>query len=119
MPRPRRKPAPPGRVEIICTGRGGPDHGRKHLETLQMVSAAEGIRFRWVPRGRMGRVPVTGNRRGEDGLHTIEARCGKCRRHLKRREEDFAEIVRVLAEQQGTRGERPVIVDISLIDRAL
>ena len=119
MPRPRRKPAPPGRVDIICTGRGDPEHNRNHLRTLQAVSKEGRIRFSWVPRGRMGRVPVTGHRRGEDGLHTIEARCGKCRRHLKRREEDFAEIVRVLAEKQGTRGERPVIVDISLIERAL
>ena len=84
-----------------------------------MINGEGRIRFRWVPRGQLGRVPVTGHRRGEDGLQTIEARCGTCRRHLKRREEDFAEIVQALAEQQGTRGERPVIVDISRIELAL
>lgn len=119
MPRPRRKPAPPGRVEIICTGRGEPDHDRKHLEALQAIRENGRLRFKWMPRGQLGRVPVTGHRRSEEGLHTIDARCGTCRRHLKRREEDFAEIVQGLAEQQGTHGERPVIVDISVIEQAL
>ena len=84
-----------------------------------MINVEGRIRFQWVPRGRTARVPVTGHRRREEGLQTIEARCARCRRHLKRREEDFAEIVRALAEQQGTRGEKPVIVDISLIELAL
>ena len=119
MPRPRRKPAPPGRVEIICTGRGDPDHGRKHMGWYRMVVEDGQVRLRWMPRGQMGRVPVTGHRRWEE-WQTIDAGpCGRCRRHLKRGEEHFIDVIRVLAEQQGTHGERPVIVDISLIERAL
>lgn len=106
-------------MEIICTGRGDPDHDRKHLEALQMIHENGHIRFEWVPRGQLARIPVTGHRRGEERLHTVDVRCGTCRRHLKRHEEDFTVIVQALAEQQGTHGEKPVIVDISLTEKAL
>lgn len=119
MPRPRRKPGAPGRVEFICTGRDDPDHGRHHLEWFQMVMEDGRVRLPWMPHGRTARVPVTGHRRGAGQWQTADIRCGRCRRHLKREEEDLVEVIEALAEHQGTHGEPPVIVDISRIEHAL
>ena len=100
MTRARRKPGAPGRVEFVCTGLDEPDHDRKHLEWFRMVVDEDGrVRLRWMPRGRMGRVPVTGHRRGELDWQTLDVRCGECRRHFKRGEERVLEIIRALAEQ--------------------
>lgn len=117
MPRPRRQPAPPGRVEIICTGRG--DHVRQRVEQYLLVDDDGVARLRWLPRGKNGHVPVTGHRQGEEGWQTADLRCGRCRRHLKVGEERLIEVIRVAAACQRTRGEHLIVVDISVIERAL
>lgn len=119
MTRARRRPAAPNLVQVICTGRGEPDHGVNRLADLRGVLEGDLLRFQWVPRGKGGAGPITGRRRGADGWHTIEIRCGTCGRNFQRHEEDFGELVRVLAAAQGTSGERPVPVDISRIENSL
>jgi hypothetical protein len=46
-------------------------------------------------------------------------RCKACKRHVKINKDRFPQVVMLLAEQQGTHGESPVIVDVSRIERAL
>lgn len=114
MSRRSRSPAPPGRVQVICTGRQDPRHHRRHLATLQTVAPAGGglPAFTW-----RGRSPVTRFAKA-DGSQTYEFRCGICRRNPKYAQERLARIVFAFAATQGT-WETPVIVDISMIERAI
>jgi hypothetical protein len=106
--RPRRNPAPAGRVDVLCSGRGDPDHGElRHIVTLQMQRHDDGeVTFT----GRGG-PPIEG--------HCYVFRCGTCRRNLKIRKERMLPLVTALAEQQDTHGETPIRVDISVIERAV
>lgn len=108
MPRPRRRPAPPGRVHVVCTHRDD-DAEAARIKVLQMLADKDspgGIVFTGV-----AGVPVEG--------YAYSFRCPACRRHLKISKEKFPQVVRLLAERQGTHGETPVLVDISRIERAL
>lgn len=117
MPRPRRKPRPPGNAVAFCTGRGA--HKRKHLRRLQLVADGGRVAIAWDQ--REGPPPETGFR-AADGRKTFELVCPVCqpRRHFKRREDDLVTIVVALGRQQGLTGSdnTPVEVDISLIERA-
>ena len=113
MSRPRRSPAPPGRVHVVCTGRVNPDHGDNRIRALQAEGdAAMGLSFSCP-----GRTPTTGYAHA-DGAETYNFRCGKCRRHWKPSREDLARVVLAIAAVQGG-WDVPVVVDISLIERAV
>ena len=113
MSRPRRTPAPPGRVEVICTGRSDPRHGRKHLITLQLARADDGTaEFLW-----RGKSPVTSYAH-PDGAQTYEFGCGKCHRNPKFSGERLAQLVLAIAAVQGT-WDTPVVVDISAVEKAI
>ena len=113
MGRPRRSPAPPGRVQVICTGRADPEHGTRHIKPLQMTRTPDGAPvFTW-----RGKPPVTSFAR-EDGGDTYRFRCGIFHRNLELGRERLAEIVLAIAAVQGT-WDVPVTVDVSAIERAL
>jgi hypothetical protein len=108
VPRPRRKPAPPGRVHVVCTHRDD-DAEPSRIKVLQMLAHEEspgGILFTGL-----GGLPIEGS--------AYSFRCPRCRRHLKIRKDRFPRVVVLLAERQETHGESPVLVDISRIERAL
>lgn len=108
MPRPRRKPGPPGRAHVVCSHRDD-DAEPASIKVLQMTAHKEspgGIMFT-----ALGGVPAEGN--------AYSFRCPPCGRHLKIRKDRFPQVVRLLAEQQETHGESPVLVDISRIERGL
>jgi hypothetical protein len=108
MSRPRRTPAPPGRVHVVCTHRLD-DAEPVLIGKFQMTADPKspgGILI-----SALGGPPVEG--------FAYAFRCSECRRHVKTRKERFVPLVLVLAEQQGTHGETPDIVDISRIERAL
>ncbi len=115
MSRPRRKPRPPGNVQIICTGRGR--HNRVPLRTLQLVRAGDGAALVWNT--REGPAPVTPFAAPGD-VGTYDLKCGTCGRHLKRHEDWLVKAALALAEQQGVRGSdnTPIVLDVSLIERA-
>lgn len=117
MTRPRRQQAIPNLVLVTCTGRG--EHQPARLAALLGTMQDGNLRFSWVPRGKGGKSPVTGRRRGPEGWHTITVRCGTCGRNPQVREERFGTIVQALAADQETSGERPVTVDISRLDAVL
>ena len=108
MSRPRRKPAPPGRVHVVCSHRGDPRYpGTKQLDILQMRPDGNGeITFT-----ALNGPPIEG--------YAYRYRCGICRRNAKIRKERMLPLVMALAEMQGTHGDTPVVVDISHLDRAL
>lgn len=118
MSRPRRKPAPPGRVQILCTGRG--THDVVKIRTLQMIDAGTEVALRWNQ--REGKPPVTGFRDAE-GRQTYELKCNRCRpgRHLKIREDKLGKAAMALAGFHGISGDdnTPVPVDISALEVAL
>jgi hypothetical protein len=108
VPRPRRQPAPPGRAHVVCSHRDD-DAEPALIKVLQMTAHKDtpgGIMFT-----ALGGVPAEG--------YAYSFRCPACRRHLKIRKEKFPQVVVLLAEQQGTHGDSPVLVDISRIERAL
>ncbi len=109
----RRKPAPPGRVQVVCTGRG--KHDPVPLRRLQLIRDGDTVRVLW--RGGDGPAPETGFR-AADGMKTLEFACRTCGRHAKYREDRLTEILRVLAENQETAGNTPVVCDISMVERA-
>jgi hypothetical protein len=107
VPRPRRQPALPGRVHVVCSHRD--DAEPALIKVLQMTAHAEspgGIMFTAL----VG-VPAEG--------YAYSFRCPVCPRHLKIRKDRFTQVVWLLAEQQETHGDTPVIIDISRIERAL
>jgi hypothetical protein len=108
LSRRRHKPAPVGRVHVVCTHRQD-DADPKRIRLLQMTADPES------PGGIMvtaqGGLPAEGN--------AYVFRCGICRRNPKIAKTRLVPILVALAEQQGTQGERPVVMDISRIERAL
>ena len=114
MSRPRRKPRPPGNVQVICTGRGR--HNRVPLRTGQLVRVGDEVRLVWDT--REGPPPVTPFA-AVDGTETCEVRCGTCGRHLKRHDDWLVQAALALAEHQGIAGDNstPIELDISLIER--
>lgn len=110
MTRPRRKPAPPGRIRVCCSHRLK-DAEPRHVTTLQMTADPES------PHGIMvtalGGPPIEG--------HAYSFRCPEptCGRHLKIARARFVPLVVALAEQQNTHGDTPIVVDIARIERAL
>jgi hypothetical protein len=107
VPRPRRQPAPPGRVRVVCSHRDNAEPAL--IKVLQMTAHQDspgGILFT-----ALGGIPQEGNAYSFD--------CPACPRHLKIRKDKFPRVVLLLAEQQGTHGETPVLVDISRIERGL
>jgi hypothetical protein len=109
VPRPRRAPAPPGRVHVVCSHRAEDRREPALIKVVQATAHEEspgGIMFT-----ALGGVPAEGN--------AYSFRCTACRRHLKIGKNRFPGIVVALATQQGTRGDTPVLVDISRIERAL
>jgi hypothetical protein len=108
LARRRRKAAPPGRVHVICSHRDG-DAEPKRIKLLQMLSDPES------PGGiiitGLGGMPAEGN--------AYVFRCGQCRRNLKIAKDKLTRVIVALAEMQQTHGERPIMLDISRIDRAL
>jgi hypothetical protein len=113
MSRPRRSPAPPGRVLVVCSGRGEPKHeGERRIKALQANGNAEtGLTFTWI-----GASPVTPFAH-VDG-ETLRFRCPKCRRYKPISRDNFARVVLVIAAIQGGWDD-PVTVDLSRIERAL
>jgi hypothetical protein len=108
VPRPRRQPAPSGRVHVVCSHRDD-DAEPTLIKVLQMTAHEDspgGIMFT-----ALGGVPAEGN--------AYSFRCRACPRHLKIRKDRFPQVVVLLAEQQKTHGESPVLVDISRIEHAL
>jgi hypothetical protein len=74
--RPRRSPAPPGRVRVTCSGRADPGHGERSIKPLQFNRTADGEpAITWRSKS-----PVTGYAHA-DGSATCEFRCGLCPRH--------------------------------------
>jgi hypothetical protein len=116
MPRPRRNRRPPGVIHVLCTGRGKHDPVPFRPD-LRLVRRDDKVRVMWNRRQAPG--PVT-YFHAADGLETFEVRCGTCGRHFKRHEDKFSVIVLALAVYQGISGDdnRPIIVDISMIERA-
>jgi hypothetical protein len=107
MSRPRRKPAPPGRVHVVCSHRQ--DGAPRRIRVLQMIADSQS------PGGIM--ITAQGGPPVEGFAYSFE--CGSCPRHLKISKERFPQVVVKLAEMQGTHGETPVVVDISRLDRAV
>jgi hypothetical protein len=116
VPRPRRKPRPPGSIRVVCTGRGKHDPVR-FPPPLQLYD--EGDRVRIKRDSRKGPAPVTPFH-AADGLDTYDFKCGTCGRHWKRHEDEFITIAFALADHQGIRGDdnTPITVDISRIENA-
>jgi len=116
VPRPPRKPRPPGVVHVVCTGRG--EHSTvRFLPDVQLWEDDQGrLRIKWDT--RQGQGPVTGFY-DTDGLQTYDKKCGTCGRHFKRREDKFGAIAMALAELQGItdNSSKPIILDISRIER--
>lgn len=111
MPRARRKPAPPGRVLVVCTGRG--DHAERRLATLQVAAVAGGeAEFLW-----RGKPPVTGYAHA-DGSQTYVFGCGLCHRRPECSRDRLARLVLAVAAVQGG-WDKPVTVDISTVERAI
>jgi hypothetical protein len=107
VPRPRRQPAPPGRVHVVCTHRADAEPALiKVVQATAHEPSPGGILFT-----ALGGMPQEGN--------AYSFRCPACRRHLKIRKDRLPQVVVLLAEQQKTHGESPVLVDISRIERAL
>lgn len=112
MSRLRRSPAPPGRVRTTCSGRADPDHGERLVKILQTTRTGAGEpAFTW-----RGPSPVTPFAHS-DGGQTFEFRCGTCRRNPKLSGEHLAQIVLTAAAVHGW--DAPIVVDLSLIERAL
>jgi len=105
--RPRRKPAWPGRIHVVCSHRQ--DGEPKRIRVLQMV--ADGPSPGGIMITALGGPPQEG--------HAYSFKCGSCGRHFKISKERFRPLVRALAEMQGTHGDTPVVLDISRVDRAL
>jgi hypothetical protein len=108
VPRPRRQPAPPGRVRVVCTHLDG-NAEPALIKVVQMTAHKDspgGIMFT-----ALGGMPAEGS--------AYSFQCRACRRHVKIRKDKFPRVVLLLAEQQGTYGETPVLFDISRIERAL
>jgi hypothetical protein len=115
VPRPRRKPRPPGSIRVVCTGRGKYDPVR-FQPPLQLDNDGTRTRIKWD--SRQGTAPVTPFHAADD-LRTFERRCGTCGRHWKRREDDLVELISAVVEFQGIPGSStPITLDISRIDRA-
>lgn len=114
--RPHRKPAPPGRVQVVCTGRGDLGHGRRHLRMLQLAVVGDEVRVQWDT--RQGTAPETGFR-WSDGTHTFEFRCAKCGRNPRIREPRLVTGALALAAHQGILGadNSPIQYDISKVER--
>ena len=115
MPRPRRKPRPPGNAQAVCTGRGR--HKRRHIRRLQLAVDDGRVVIRWDQ--REGPAPVT-DARSEEGWKTFDLECPVCRRRLKRREDWLIQAVIALGREQGLEGNdnTTVLIDISRVDRA-
>ncbi len=115
MSRPRRSPASPGRVAVVCTGRGR--HNRVPLGTLQLRRDGEAVRL--VYNTREGPAPVTPFAAPND-IATYDLKCGTCGRHLKRHEDWLIQTAFALAGHQGISGDdsTPIVLDISTIERA-
>jgi hypothetical protein len=111
MSRPRRKPAPPGRIHVVCSHRSenAATADRRRIKVMQMLPDSES------PGGIM--VTAPGGPSVEGFAYSFA--CGDCHRHFKVAKERFLRVVVALAEMQGTHGETPVVVDISRLDRAL
>jgi hypothetical protein len=116
VPRPRRKPRPPGSIRVVCTGRDSHDLVR-FRPPLQLYNEGTRLRIKWD--SRQGTAPVTPFHAADD-LRTFEHRCGTCNRHWKRREDDLEKLISAVVEFQGIRsgGNTPITLDISCIERA-
>jgi hypothetical protein len=111
MSRPCRKPAPPGRVKVVCSHRSdrADTTDCRRIKVMQMLADSES------PGGIM--ITALGGPRVEGFAYSF--RCPDCHRHWKIAKERFPQVVVALAEMQGTHGDTPVIIDISRLDRAL
>lgn len=118
MPRPRRKPRPPGSIRVVCTGRGkhGPVRFQPPLQ-LQPSTGEHPIRITWDSRKEIA--PVT-TFRAADGLNTFEFTCRTCGRHWKRHEDELITTAFALADHQDIKGDdnMPITMDISRIENA-
>jgi hypothetical protein len=116
VPRPHRNRRPPGVVHVVCTGRGTHDKVPFRPD-LRAIRHDGQVRIMW--NRRQGSGPVT-DFKATDGLETFEVKCGTCGRHFKRHEDKLVVTIRVLAEYQGIAGDdnTPIVLDISMIDRA-
>jgi hypothetical protein len=92
----------------VCSHRD--DDAEPALIKVLQMTAHEDIPGR-IMFPALGGVPAEGN--------AYSFRCPPCGRHLKIRKDRFSQVVRLLAEQQGTHGESPVLVDLSRIEPAL
>ena len=118
MPRPRRKPRPPGSIRVICTGRGKHDPVR-FRPPLQLRPSAGDPPVRVIWDSHWGTAPITAFH-GADGQNTFEFMCRTCGRCWKRREDDLVTIALALAGHQGIEGDSrtPITIDVSRIERA-
>jgi len=95
-------------VHVVCSHRDD-DAESALIKVVQMTADKDspgGIMFT-----ALGGMPAEG--------FAYSFRCRVCGRHPKIRKDRFPQVVRLLAEQQGTHGESPVLVDISRIERGL
>jgi hypothetical protein len=99
-------------VRVTCSGRADPGHGERLVRTLQLVRTADGApAFSW-----RGRPPVTSFAHA-DGGQTFQFQCGTCRRNPKLSGERLAQIVLTAAAVHGW--DAPIVVDLSLLERAI
>lgn len=125
MPGRKRRPRPPGIVNVFCTWRGGHEH--HYLGPLQAAWTAAGdVTFTW---GRQwDQPPVTTYRhpdgraawwRDEDGRYTFEFKCPypRCPVHVKLNEVTLTRRIRSRAQSQQGDGRDPIWFDISAVER--